>query len=127
MTVEMVDDLLSYVGTVLSLAFLVVYLLYRMALSKNRVVLANWGIVLGAIIVVLYVIRASLNLWLGNFVDAGFITASALLYVYLCRWFFDGDNWFKDQFTKLKKGFKSGVANLKERVGSLGSPLPSPA
>ncbi len=96
--------------------------------SHERYVLASWLVVVllikQALTIVITIILLGVDT---NYIFAGIWTAMAIMNAWRLFVAFDDDNWFNDQFTKLKKRFKQGVANLKGRLSSSGSPLPSPA
>jgi len=64
-------------------------------------------------------------LYKAEYFYAGVFTLLVVFYLYYAKKFYDEDNWFKNQFTKLKNGIK----NLGQRIVQSLTPAPlgSPA
>lgn len=109
---------------VVSTVWLVVSIMQMKAVrgSRQRYVLTTWAITLVALVVLLELVVIVINLKQGLYFSAGTRAAVALLYMYLSRHFFHDDNWFNNQYKRLKRGLK----NLGERLSHMFSPSPMP-
>lgn len=129
MTREMVLDLADNIVWVLLSAWLVVALMYAFTVAerKERFKLATGGILLAGCIVALDLLRTVLYLLSDEYFNAGMNVLGAAAIIYGSRHFFDNDNWFNDQFKKLKSSIKNLGKNLSNiRLPSF-MPAPNPA
>ena len=91
--------------------------------SRARYVASTWAMASAAGVVILLLIKAGVDAMAQDYASAfvsGFIAAVWIWWA--IKGLLDDDNWFNDQWKRLKRGFK----NLQQRLANI-SPLPSPA
>ncbi len=91
--------------------------------SHQRYVATTW-IIATDIMVILSLLASSVIYFMQeNLLGAGWDLVIVWIWVWSLKRFFDDDNWFNDQWKRLKRGIKK----LRERIArATPSPLPSP-
>lgn len=126
---ETINTVVSSLILPLVIAWLIVSILFDRAVgnTETRYVLATWGVIVTVSLATLDLIASFAYLMREEYFNAGWSTALGVLTILISLRFFKDDNWFRRKFNKLRDGAKKFVANVQERLSSIGSAVPSPA
>lgn len=125
MTLETATDILRIIGYILLVSWWLATVLQARAVRKTVIHyrLTTMAIVMTGACVACDIARSMIALIQNDFFGAGGWLVCATLILHVSRKLLDDNNWFNDQFKKLKK-FGTRLRNI--RI-TLPSPMPSPA
>lgn len=99
----------------------------RVARLDIRRSFTNLAIVFLVGLVTTELVRSTILLMKEDYLGAGMWVVIIAYQIYVSRSLFDDDNWFNDQFKKLKRGVKKLGSRLGRIRIAFPSPLPTPA
>ena len=122
---ETVSLFASGIEVILTMAWFSVALLQPVAIpgSSARNTLSTWGIILSVPMIATYISKDMQVLAAHDYVAAMIYTACITVFVYVFSRMATDDNWFTTQFSRMRDEIKK----LRNRIGSLGPPVPIPA
>ena len=107
-------------GACIILAILIVYRVYAVRNSHQRYVATTTIVLTIAVLIVTYLSLAAFASMHGDYATFALRLFFTGFWAWLSTEFFDDDNWFKNQWTRIKDGIKK----VRERMASA-MPLPS--
>jgi len=127
MLLEQLEMMIGGAGAVVTFPYLITFWLTVRSVSGTRLryVATSWLIGLGALLALIFAVWAVLDLMLENYQGTGLNVMLTIAMAWSTkRVINNSDNWFNDQWKRLKRGLKK----LKRRLASTAPvPAPSPA